>query len=276
MRSYAQAPARPRFDQLVTSAESGDADAQVELGILYYQGMATTPRPDYAEALKWFERAADQGNAKAQDRIGLMYYYGKGEPRNYAEAARWYLLAAQGGNDHAQTQLVDMYQRGLGVPRDLPESKRWARLLNQRHPDKSVGRARAGFALALLAAIAFSFGLFALQRNSLAGWQRIIVAIPIHLAGTALVLNSLITYGFWIVFPHCSHSYLATACTQIADPHTRIMVNEIGDWSMVNLIFRFMAGVGLILDALAVWYLVYLWRTYARRYVFFTRHGLPI
>jgi hypothetical protein len=38
-----------------------------------------------------------------------------------------------------------------------------------------------------------------------------------------------------------------------------------GDWSMVNLVFRFMAGIGLILDALAVWRAVYVIRPLFRR-----------
>ncbi|MFZ3334178.1 MAG: hypothetical protein WA197_26340, partial [Candidatus Acidiferrales bacterium] len=84
-------------------------------------------------------------------------------------------------------------------------------------------------------------------------------------AGIALVLNTLTTCGFWVMFPHCSHNFLATACTQIADPNTRKIVNEIGDWAVVNLIFRFMAGIGLVLDALAAWYVVYLCRLLFKR-----------
>ena len=126
-------------------------------------------------------------------------------------------------------------------------------------------RDRELFAVAILAVVAFSLGLLALQRHALTGWQRVIVAVLVHVAGIALVLNTLTTYGFWIVFPHCSHNFLATACTEISDPQTRKIVNEIGDWAVVNLIFRFMAGVGFVLDALAVWYVVYLWQLLFRR-----------
>ena len=265
IRTAAQVPAHSRFDRLVASAESGDAAAQVELGILYYSGLADSPRPDYAEALKWFQRAADQGNADAQDRIGLMYYSGKGVPQDFAEAAHWYQLAAQGGNYHARLMLSDMYRGGVGVPRDFGESRKWADLAKADHPNKEAGQIRAVFAVAVLAVIAFTFGLIALQRNTLTGWQQLVVAILVNVAGTALVLNTLTTYGFWVVFPHCSHSFLATDCTQISDPHTRMIVNGFGNWAVVNLIFRFMAGVGLVLDALAVWYIVYLLRLLFRR-----------
>jgi hypothetical protein len=250
IRTTAQAPAHSKFDRLVASAENGDAAAQVELGVLYYRGVADNHRPDYAEA---------------QDRIGVMYYYGQGVPQDYAQAAHWYQLAAQGGDYHARLQLSGMYQRGVGVPRDASESRKWSRLANGNHPNHESVGIWMSFAIAVLAVIAFSLGLVALHRNVLTGRQQLLVAVFVHLAGVALVLNTLTTYGFGIVFPHCSHSFLATDCTQISDPHTRAIVSDIGDWAVVNLIFRFMAGVGLVLDALAVWYVVYLCRLVFRR-----------
>jgi hypothetical protein len=264
-RARTQAPKHLSFEQLTASANNGNADSQVQLGILYYEGMADGRRPDYAKALDLFHRAADQGNADAQDRIALMYYYGKGVPQDYAQAAHWYLLAAQGGNYHACLQLSDMYARGIGVPRDRNESRQWARQANVLHPDKTVARDRLWFLGAVLAVLAFAFGLAALQRNLLTGLPHLLVAVIVNAAGVALVLNTLTTYGFWLVFPHCSHNFLATSCTQIADPHTRQIVNQIGDWAMMNLIWRFMAVVGLVLDFLAAWYVVYLCRLLFRR-----------
>jgi hypothetical protein len=260
-----QARAGSAVDPVAAAAENGDAASQVRLGIRYYSGISREHPPDYEEALKWFHLAADQGNAEAQARIGMMYHFGKGVPRDEAEAARWYLLAANGDYPWAQLQLSNMYQQGVGVPRDQQEARRWLKLYSAHHPDKSASRAWELFAVAILAVVGFSLGLLALQRGALTGWQRPCVAVFVHLAGIALVLNTLTTYGFGIVFPHCSHSFLATACTQISDAQTRKIVNEIGDWATVNLIFRFMAGVGFVLDALAVWYLVYLCRLIFKR-----------
>jgi hypothetical protein len=79
------------------------------------------------------------------------------------------------------------------------------------------------------------------------------------------VINSLITYGFWIVVPHCKFGFLAASCTQFGDPHTRSIVNWFANYAIVNLIFRFMMIVGLAMDALAAWYLVYLVRFVFRR-----------
>jgi hypothetical protein len=262
---YAQARVDSAPDPLTAAAENGDATAQLKLGIRYYDGISREKPPDYEKALKWFRSAADQGNAEAQARIGMMYHFGRGVPQDDAEAARWYLLSANQGYGWAQLQLFNMYQQGVGVPRDQQEAKKWLKLYNAQHPDNTATRTRELFAVAILPVIAFSLGLLALQRHALTGWKRVIVAVFVHVAGIALVLNTLTTYGFWVVFPHCSHNFLATACTEISDPQTRQIVNEIGDWAVVNLIFRFMAGVGFVLDALAVWYVVYLWQLLFRR-----------
>jgi hypothetical protein len=193
-----------------------------------------------------------------------MYHFGQGVPQDDAEAARWYLLAANAGHDWAQLQLSDMYRRGVGVPRDIKESRKWMDLHNAHHPDKTASRIRGLFAVGMLAVLAFAFGLLALQGNTLTGWKRAAVAIYVHVGGIALVLDSLTTYGTLIALRGCSHAWLATACTQISDPHTRAMANAMGNWAMVNLIFRFMAVVGLVLDVLAIWYAVYLWRLWFR------------
>jgi hypothetical protein len=264
-QEHAQARVDSAVDPLTASAENGDAAAQLKLGMRYYEGEGRRYPHDYEEALKWFHRAADQGNAEAQARIGMIYHFGRGVPRDDAEAARWYLLAANGGYGWAQLQLSDMYRRGAGVPRDDQESRKWLNLYKAHHPDKSATAAWGLFAVAILAVIAFSLGLLTLQRRALTGWRSLCIAVLVHAAGIALVLNTLTTYGFGIVFRQCSHTFLTTDCTQIADPNTRKIVNEIGDWAVLNLVFRFMAGVGLILDALAVWYVVYLVRLLFRR-----------
>ena len=54
---------------------------------------------DYAEAVKWYRKAAEQGYADAQYNLGSCYYNGKGVPQNYAEAVKWYCKAV--GQGHA-------------------------------------------------------------------------------------------------------------------------------------------------------------------------------
>lgn len=54
--------------ELIRKAESGDAEAQYELGNNYYFGFSGFSTNE-EEADKWFLKAAEQGHAKAQYRI---------------------------------------------------------------------------------------------------------------------------------------------------------------------------------------------------------------
>ena len=52
-------------------AENGSAEVQRKLGQMYYSGWVLAP--DYAEAAKWFRKAAEQGDTDAQYRLGICY-----------------------------------------------------------------------------------------------------------------------------------------------------------------------------------------------------------
>ena len=89
---------------------------------------------DSAKAVKWYRLAADQGLAEAQHNLGVMYYNGHGVLQDYATALEWYRKAADQGFAGAQINLGRMYADGRGVPQDnaeaaLSSSSRWRRLL---------------------------------------------------------------------------------------------------------------------------------------------------
>ncbi len=56
--------------------------------------MAADQRGDYATALREWRPLAEQGNAEAQFNLGSMYYHGYGVPQDYVQAHMWYNLAA--------------------------------------------------------------------------------------------------------------------------------------------------------------------------------------
>src|SRR5262249_15146314 len=56
------------------------------------------PIPDIAEVTS----KAEAGDANAQKILGASYAKGEGVPQKYAEAAKWYLKAAEQGNPEAQ------------------------------------------------------------------------------------------------------------------------------------------------------------------------------
>ena len=84
-------------------AEQGNAEAQIVLGWMYYNGEGVPQ--DFAEAAAWYRKAAEQGDAGAQTTLGEMYLRGEGVPQDYVEAVAWYRLAAEQGHAEAQTNL---------------------------------------------------------------------------------------------------------------------------------------------------------------------------
>src|SRR4051812_33965325 len=78
------APERQAFARIKASAESGDAGAQLQLGMLYASGMGV-PR-DFAKAAKWHRKAAEQGLPQAQYQLALDYANGEGVKVSQTEA----------------------------------------------------------------------------------------------------------------------------------------------------------------------------------------------
>ena len=69
---------------------------------------------DYAEAARWFRRAAEQEHPKAQYNLGVMYNNGHVVLQDYAEAARWYRRAAEQGYRRGAEQSGHHVRRGQG------------------------------------------------------------------------------------------------------------------------------------------------------------------
>lgn len=99
----------------------------------FLKGMEAYWEGDYAAALQEFRPLAEQGDATAQYNLGLMYYDGEGVPQDYAEAVKWYRLAAEQGRALAQHNLGVMYDKGQGVPQDYVQAHMWFNLAASRH-----------------------------------------------------------------------------------------------------------------------------------------------
>lgn len=108
------------------AAEQGQADAQYNLGKLYEHG--TGVDQDYNESVKFYQCAAEQGDADAQCNLGFMHERGRGLAQDDKEAAKWYRLAATQGDAGAQFNLASMYATGTGVGQDDKEAFKWYQL----------------------------------------------------------------------------------------------------------------------------------------------------
>lgn len=93
------------------SADQGNADAQNSLGNMYYNQEAAAQDPAGAGLLNKVKNVFGKKKDPAQ--------------LNYAEAAKWYLKAAEQGNADAQQRLGDMYEEGLGVEQNDEEAWKW-------------------------------------------------------------------------------------------------------------------------------------------------------
>lgn len=103
--------------ELEEQAKNGNADAQVELGRLYWKGERGVKK-DYAEAVKWFQKAVDKGNVYGKFLLGQCYDDGIGVEKNYTKAYTLYNEVyyeldkmAEAGDVKAQTYLGIYYLR---------------------------------------------------------------------------------------------------------------------------------------------------------------------
>jgi len=125
-------------DELVKRAQSGDADAQFELGRAYEDGKGFPQDDD--SAVIWFRKAAEKGNAKAQNGLGAMCAVGRGVQKDNAEAVRWYKKAAKQGLAEGMYNVAISYFNGEGVPADLNLSYAWM-LAAQKYGDAQADEA---------------------------------------------------------------------------------------------------------------------------------------
>jgi len=103
-------------------AEHGDANAEYELGMMYFHG--TGVAQDYPAAFRWIRKAADQGLPKAETAVGYFFNRGLVVRQSYSEAVRWYSSAAAKGDAVGEFDLGYMLRHGLGVPQDDQQARR--------------------------------------------------------------------------------------------------------------------------------------------------------
>ena len=128
------------YKEWKAAADSGQAEAQFDLGVLYAQGLGV--RRDLEEAAKWYRKAANQGNAEAEFALGQMYLRGWGVPRDEADAMRWFQMANSVDSDGPPTDWAPL--AGYGVEKDSKQAAHWYRLAADK------GHAEAQFSLAQL------------------------------------------------------------------------------------------------------------------------------
>lgn len=120
-----------RIADLIKRAQSGDAEAQADMGAAYAHGDEGLPR-DATKASEFLRTAAEKGIAKAQYELGQLYEKGDGVPQDSAKAVDLVKQSAKNGYGKAQATLGEMYAKGKGVTRDDVLAYAWSSLAASR------------------------------------------------------------------------------------------------------------------------------------------------
>lgn len=124
-------PKQPTPEELFASwqknAETGNADAQLQVGYAYDVGIGVTK--DAAKAIEWYEKSAAQGYPRAQLMLGQDYFFGKWGKREIAKGAEWYQKAVSQvgikGDPSVETRIGLAFENGKEVPKDTAKAMEW-------------------------------------------------------------------------------------------------------------------------------------------------------
>ncbi|RME16183.1 MAG: sel1 repeat family protein [Alphaproteobacteria bacterium] len=96
--------------ELLPAAQSGNADAEELIGVMYAMGLGV--ERDDTRAFEWYLRAALKGHAGAQSGIGWYYEIGRGLPApDLVRAYAWYALSTIGGDPDAAISVEEVVKK---------------------------------------------------------------------------------------------------------------------------------------------------------------------
>jgi len=105
--SLSHASGEAVFRLKLAAAQSGDAEAQYDLGFRYEKGRGVDEDDDLA--LEWYRKSAEQGVAQAQYKVGIFYLKGIAVDADPEQAKIWLQRSANQAFAPAQYQLGKLY-----------------------------------------------------------------------------------------------------------------------------------------------------------------------
>ena len=118
--AYADANYEKAYQLWRPLAESGDAGAMFDLGVLYWEGQGI-PR-NRPLAIEWWQRAAQQDVAAAQYNVSLAHYLGEEVAQDAHKALSLARLAAQQEHDYAK-RILPILERDLATPTEPSDAR---------------------------------------------------------------------------------------------------------------------------------------------------------
>ena len=117
-------PSRVNITKLAEKANSGNIEAQFQLGLAYQLGNGV--ERSLEEARSWYWKAADKGNTAAQNNLAYLFESGPEGIKDTGEAAKWYRRAFEEGDRTSAVRLANLLFQGKGIPQNVPEAvKLW-------------------------------------------------------------------------------------------------------------------------------------------------------
>jgi Sel1 repeat len=111
------------FPLYLKNAETGEPDAQVRIGFMYYEGLGRLPDMRLAE--QWYRRAAEKDSTEAKYRLGLLYSEARKDAPWDLTVAHQFLVEAADSNAEAALKLGHFYWNGIGVQEDKEQARNW-------------------------------------------------------------------------------------------------------------------------------------------------------
>lgn len=131
---------------LELKANTGDAEAQFQLGRLYDNPDNSSTSEDCKKALAWYEKAAAQGFPKAAEYSAYLLLHGLAGEIDHERAMRWLMPIANRGDAWARELIADSYHRGQGTSPNLAEALKWYEMAAEA--GSGQGMFRLGYAAA--------------------------------------------------------------------------------------------------------------------------------
>ncbi len=108
-KAYLRGDYKAAAEIFLPKAETGDAEAQVNIAFMYYCGMHVNQ--DFVKAAQWYKKAADRNHPNAQFSLATLYENGEGVEQDIEEAYFWYSLAERQGDEDAKRSRIELEQK---------------------------------------------------------------------------------------------------------------------------------------------------------------------
>ena len=112
------------IDSFIQLAKQGHTPSMVNLGHICENTMDDDRVQWLKQAVRWYKEAAKRGDADAQYNIGRLYYDGKGVRKDDKKACKWFLASAEHGGIEVDEETMQKIKIALDnedpVSIDLP------------------------------------------------------------------------------------------------------------------------------------------------------------